>query len=110
MVWYHYDLLLDCLQIDSNAYNILFYGGGGALVTIWLASAIVGAIDSIPLVSNPFTYIKILDAVLCLDVDDTNFIGSVPQVDGSGWARLHSVVHIALSVFQGRNVKRLFDY
>ncbi|KAF3439220.1 hypothetical protein FNV43_RR17495 [Rhamnella rubrinervis] len=35
--------------IDSNdTYKILFYGGG-ALVTVWFASAIVGSIDSIPI-------------------------------------------------------------
>ncbi|KAF9600779.1 hypothetical protein IFM89_012387 [Coptis chinensis] len=38
----------ELLQLDSeNAYPILIYGSG-ALVALWLASAVVGAIDSIP--------------------------------------------------------------
>ncbi|XP_050125856.1 protein CURVATURE THYLAKOID 1D, chloroplastic isoform X1 [Malus sylvestris] len=37
------------LKLDSDdTYNLLLYGGG-ALFALWLASAVVGAIDSIPL-------------------------------------------------------------
>ncbi|XP_057972481.1 protein CURVATURE THYLAKOID 1D, chloroplastic isoform X2 [Malania oleifera] len=38
------------IKLDSeDAYSILLYGSG-ALVAVWLASAVVGAIDSIPVV------------------------------------------------------------
>ncbi|XP_015890569.3 protein CURVATURE THYLAKOID 1D, chloroplastic [Ziziphus jujuba] len=41
--------ILDNLNFDSgDTFSILFLGGG-ALVALWLASAIVGSIDSIPL-------------------------------------------------------------
>lgn len=47
------DLFIDSLQLDNDdAYVFLLYGSG-ALVTLWLASAIIGAIDSIPLVRYP---------------------------------------------------------
>lgn len=47
------DLFIDSLQLDNDdAYIFLLYGSG-ALVTLWLASAIIGAIDSIPLVRYP---------------------------------------------------------
>ncbi|TQE14216.1 hypothetical protein C1H46_000135 [Malus baccata] len=37
------------IELDSDdTYNLLLYGGG-ALFALWLASAVVGAIDSIPL-------------------------------------------------------------
>ncbi|XP_041000677.1 protein CURVATURE THYLAKOID 1D, chloroplastic [Juglans microcarpa x Juglans regia] len=43
--------ILDKLNIkfDSDEMNIILLYGGGALVALWFASAIVGAIDSIPL-------------------------------------------------------------
>ncbi|EXC14628.1 hypothetical protein L484_008547 [Morus notabilis] len=42
--------VLDKLNIDSeDTYSILLYGGGASIV-LWLASAIVGAIDSIPVI------------------------------------------------------------
>ncbi|KAG6663360.1 protein CURVATURE THYLAKOID 1D, chloroplastic [Carya illinoinensis] len=43
--------ILDKLNIkfDSDDTNIILLYGGGALVALWFASAIVGAIDSIPL-------------------------------------------------------------
>ena len=58
---------LTTLQIDSNnTYNLLLYGGG-AFVAVWFASAIVGSIDSIPVVSIPFILVlEILDGVVCL--------------------------------------------
>ncbi|EEF31694.1 conserved hypothetical protein [Ricinus communis] len=37
-------------QFDSeDTYSVLFYGGS-AVVALWLGSAVVGAIDSIPLI------------------------------------------------------------
>lgn len=37
-------------QLDyEDTYSVLVFGGGGA-VALWLAAAVVGAIDSIPLV------------------------------------------------------------
>lgn len=39
-------------QIDyEDTYSIVAFGGGGA-VALWLAAAVVGAIDSIPVVST----------------------------------------------------------
>lgn len=39
------------MQLDSeDTFPILLYTGG-AVVVVWLASAVVGAIDSIPVVS-----------------------------------------------------------
>ncbi|XP_042499078.1 protein CURVATURE THYLAKOID 1D, chloroplastic isoform X2 [Macadamia integrifolia] len=41
--------LLDKLNLDSeDTYPLLLYGGG-ALVVLWLVSALIGAVDSIPL-------------------------------------------------------------
>lgn len=37
------------IKFDSDETNIILLYGGGALVALWFASAIVGAIDSIPL-------------------------------------------------------------
>ena len=40
------------MQLDSDdTYSILVYGTG-ALVALWLSSAVVGAIDSIPVVGS----------------------------------------------------------
>ena len=45
-----YDVFMNYLQFDSeDPYSILLYGTG-ALTALWFASAIVGAIDSIPIV------------------------------------------------------------
>lgn len=41
---------INIIQFDSDGTNIILLYGGGALVALWFASAIVGAIDSIPLV------------------------------------------------------------
>ncbi|KAL6227672.1 PREDICTED: protein CURVATURE THYLAKOID 1D, chloroplastic [Fragaria vesca subsp. vesca] len=37
------------LKLDNDDSYVFLLYGGGALVTLWLASAIIGAIDSIPL-------------------------------------------------------------
>ncbi|CAM8997027.1 unnamed protein product [Rhodiola kirilowii] len=44
--------LLDKLdeKLDTDSTALLFLYGGGAIVSIWLASAVVGAIDAIPVV------------------------------------------------------------
>ncbi|XP_039045795.1 protein CURVATURE THYLAKOID 1D, chloroplastic-like [Hibiscus syriacus] len=43
------DWITKHLQLDNeDAFSIILYGSG-ALVALWLASALVGAIDSIPL-------------------------------------------------------------
>lgn len=47
------DFLIDWLQLDNDDSYVFLLYGGGALVTLWLASAIIGAIDSIPLVCYP---------------------------------------------------------
>lgn len=40
------------MQLETeNSYSLFLYGGG-ALVAVWLAAAIVGAVDSIPLVGT----------------------------------------------------------
>ena len=50
MVWDSDYSITKCSQLDSeDAYSIILYGSG-ALVALWLTSALVGAIDSIPLV------------------------------------------------------------
>ena len=42
------------MQLDfDDTYSILVYGAG-ALVALWLSSAVVGAIDSIPVVGLDF--------------------------------------------------------
>lgn len=38
------------LDFEKDSYLILLYGGG-SLFALWLAAAVVGAIDSIPVVS-----------------------------------------------------------
>lgn len=40
------------MQIDSENLSSLFIFGGGGGVALWLTSAVVGAIDSIPLVGS----------------------------------------------------------
>ena len=43
-----------CLQFESvDVYNLILYGSG-AFLGLWLVSAIVGAIDSIPVVSSSY--------------------------------------------------------
>lgn len=53
------------LQLDyEDTSSILVFGGGGA-VALWLAAAVVGAVDSIPLVSNAYsalTYFSMMHA------------------------------------------------
>ncbi|KAK8472231.1 hypothetical protein PHAVU_002G148500 [Phaseolus vulgaris] len=41
--------LLDKFNFDRNDTGSIFLYGGGVLATLWLTSAVVGAIDSIPL-------------------------------------------------------------
>lgn len=49
------DMVFHQFQFDSDdTYSLLAFGGG-ALVAVWLASAVVGAIDSIPVVSTRFS-------------------------------------------------------
>lgn len=51
-------------QLDyEETYSVLVFGGGGA-VALWLAAAIVGAIDSIPVVSSH---------LLCMDLPNKIF-------------------------------------
>jgi hypothetical protein len=64
-MWYCYtDGFLVNMQFDSDdTYSLLLYGGG-ALVALWLSSAIVGAIDSIPLVRMCFGLILYLIGIM----------------------------------------------
>ncbi|KAK7366860.1 hypothetical protein VNO80_08862 [Phaseolus coccineus] len=41
--------LLDKFNFDTNDTGSIFLYGGGVLATLWLTSAVIGAIDSIPL-------------------------------------------------------------
>ena len=41
----------------ENKTTVVIYGGG-AIVAVWLSSILVGAINSVPLVSKPFMDIR----------------------------------------------------
>lgn len=55
------DIIVDHLQFDSeDPYSVLLFGTG-ALAVLWLTSAIIGAVDSIPIVCvSSFVYWKLV--------------------------------------------------
>ena len=56
----YWNCLLIILQFDSDdKYPILLFGGG-ALVAVYIATAVVGAIDSIPLVCTSVNFLKLI--------------------------------------------------
>jgi len=94
------------LQFDpEDAFSVLFYASG-ALVAFWLVVAVVGAIDSIPLV-RMFIYLiilKLLGTMNNLVWISSIFMASVSKIDGSCGSWLHHLVRHPISAFQGCNL------
>lgn len=98
------------MQFDSDdTYTLLLYGACAA-VALWLASAIVSSIDTIPVVSTLFMsfmlslqFLRLGNKVYFLQVWLTdwvlNLMTSVSQVDGSCGSWLYSLVQLSLSDF-----------
>lgn len=65
-----------CLQLESvDTYSLALYGAG-AFFGIWLVSAIVGAVDSIPLVSSSY----IIFVRVCMSLEGGS-IGKVVEIN-----------------------------
>ena len=104
---YMFTVFMFLLQLDSvDTYSILVYGAG-TLVFLWLSSAVVGAIDSIPVVGShlKFCFFKVNPYIAKL----LEYVKPVLKGDGSCWSRLHNLVQLSVSHLQGELSRLLIN-
>lgn len=94
---------LSFLQLDTDDTGSLVLYGGGAIAALWLTSAVIGAIDSIPVVCNNVNWVNISNQKpTFLNANVFWFIlVAVSQVVGSCRAWIYIMVQFPLSAFQG---------
>ncbi|XP_057780348.1 protein CURVATURE THYLAKOID 1A, chloroplastic-like isoform X1 [Salvia miltiorrhiza] len=89
----------------ENKTTVILYGGA-SIVAIWLASTVVGAVNSVPLVG--FSSCSSLKPSVFLFVDIANEYSSssASQDHGVGRAWIHRLVCVPLPALQGTPPKR----
>lgn len=82
--------------------------GGGAIVAIWLASVVVGAVNSVPLVGSSKT-LKHASLFLFMSIFIHDRVASASEDLGARWTWIHWMVRVPLPSLQGTISKLLHN-